>query len=87
MAIPDFQDQPPQSPDSTDYDRKHLALYARLLDADEEGAEWTEVVQILFGLDPKRDADRARGVYDSHLSRAVWMTQHGFVDLIRSRYH
>ena len=87
MAIPDFQDEPPQTSNLTDYDRKHLALYARLLDADEEGAEWTDVVRVLFGLDPKRDAERARRVYDSHLSRAVWMTQHGFDDLIRSGYH
>lgn len=34
----------------TDYDRQHLVLYVRLLEAAEEGAEWTEVVRILFGL-------------------------------------
>jgi hypothetical protein len=39
MPIPEFQDQPPQTPALTDYDRKHLALYARLLDAEEGGAE------------------------------------------------
>ena len=87
MPGPDFQDQPPQTPGLTDYDRKHLALYARLLDAEEEGADWTEVVRVLFGLDPKRDAERARRVYDSHLSRALWMTRHGFADLLRSGYH
>jgi hypothetical protein len=37
MPGPDFQDQPPQTPGLTEYDRKHLAIYARLLDAEEEG--------------------------------------------------
>ena len=52
-----FADEPPQSASMTDYDRQHLTLYVRLLDAAEEGAEWTEVARVLFGLDPKRDGD------------------------------
>lgn len=79
-----FVDEPPQSTALTDYDREHLVLYLRLLDAAEEGAEWTEVVQVLFGLDPNRDGERARRVHDSHLSRARWMTRHGYDDLLRS---
>jgi len=82
-----FADQPPQSPNMTDYDREHLALYARLLDAADEGAEWTEVVRVLFGLDPNRERERARSVHDSHLARARWMTQHGYRDLLRSAMH
>jgi Uncharacterized conserved protein (DUF2285) len=82
-----FTDQPPQTASMSDYDRQHLALYVRLLDAADEGAEWTEVVRMLFGLDPKRDGDRARRVYDSHLARARWMTEHGYRDLLRSAMH
>ncbi len=82
-----FADQPPQSASLTDYDQQHLALYIRLLDAAEEGAEWTEVVRVLFGLDPKQDAERARRVHDSHLARARWMTEHGYRDLLRSAMH
>ena len=82
-----FADEPPQSASLTDYDRRHLALYVRLLDAAEEGAEWTEVARVLFGLDPKRDGERARRVYDSHLARALWMTDHGYSDLLRSALH
>ncbi len=82
-----FADQPPQSASMTDYDRQHLALYVRLLDAAEEGAEWTEVVRVIFGLDPKQDAERARRVHDSHLARARWMTEHGYRDLLRSAMH
>jgi glycerol-3-phosphate O-acyltransferase len=82
-----FSDEPPQSPSMTDYDRQHLALYVRLLDAAEEQAEWTEVARVLFGLDPKRDGERARRVYDSHLARALWMTEQGYSDLLRSALH
>lgn len=87
MASHAFADEPPTGSSITPYDREHLALYIRLLDAADEGAEWTEVVRILFGLDPTRDADRARRVHDSHLARARWMTEHGYNDLLRSALH
>jgi len=79
-----FDDQPPHSASLTDYDRQHLTLYIRLLDAAEEGAEWTEVVSVLFGLDPDRDRERAQRVHDSHLARARWMTEHGYCDLLQA---
>jgi hypothetical protein len=82
MTTVSFVDQPPQSTSLTDYDRRHLVLYVRLLDAAEEGAEWTEVVRVLFGLDPRQDPERARRVHDSHLARARWMTEHGYRDLL-----
>src|SRR5207244_12748624 len=50
--------------------RQHLALYVRLLDAAQEGADWTEVVRVLFGLDPRQDAGRARSGHGSHAGRA-----------------
>jgi hypothetical protein len=79
-----FEDQPPQSSSLTNYDRLHAALYIRLLDAAQEGADWTEVVRVLFGLDPDRDRERAQRVHDSHLARARWMTEHGYRDLLRA---
>jgi len=79
-----FDDQPPHSSSLTEYDRSHVGLYIRLLDAAEEGAEWTEVVRILFGLDPDQDRERARRVHDGHLTRARWMTEHGYRDLLRA---
>ena len=59
----------------------------RLLDAAAEGADWPEVVRVLFGLDPNRDGERAHRVHDSHLARARWMTEHGYSDLLRSALH
>jgi hypothetical protein len=85
MTTCTFQDRPPEGDNVTSYDESHLALYIRLLDAAAEGADWREAVQILFGLDPDQDPDRARRVHDSHLARARWMTKTGYRDLLRSR--
>ena len=83
MTIPAFDDQPPDEPRMTSYDERHLQTYLRLLDAAEEGADWREVVQIIFGLDPQHELDRARSVHDSHLARARWMSRTGYRDLVR----
>ena len=82
-----FEDRPPDSAELTPYDERHLAAYLRLLDADEEGADWKEAVKIIFGLDPDREPQRARLVYDSHLARARWMTQSGYRHLLHPRPH
>lgn len=79
---PPFLDSPPRAERVTDYDHQHRITYLRLLDADAEGACWREVSSILFGLNPRDDADRARRVYDSHLERALWMTRVGYRDLL-----
>jgi hypothetical protein len=79
----DFLDEPPESAVLTTYDREHMKLYLRLLDAATDGADWREAVHILFGLDPECDPDRARRVHDTHLARARWMTTHGYRELVR----
>lgn len=85
MNISDFQDRPPQSLRVTSYDERHLTTYLRLLDADAEGADWSEVVTLLFGLDPTREPDRAKIVHESHLARARWMVQIGYRHLLQTR--
>jgi len=87
MTAVDFLDQPPQTATLTEYDFKHLKLYIRLLDADADGADWREAVSILFGLDPARDPDRARRVHETHLTRARWMTEHGYRHLLPRSHH
>ena len=82
MAVPTFDDKPPDLPSVTPYDEQHLRTYLRLLDAAEEGADWREVVQILFGLDAAREPERARTVHDSHLARARWISHVGYRDLL-----
>ncbi len=83
MPIPAFKDRPPESDKLTKYDERHLATYLRLLDAAEEGADWREAISIIFRLDPERNPTRAKTIYDSHLARARWMTEHGYRHLLR----
>jgi hypothetical protein len=85
MKTPAFEDQPPLTDRVNTYDERHLATYLRLLDAASEGADWREAVQIIFGLDPMKEPDRAKGVYDSHLARARWMTETGYQHLREAR--
>lgn len=80
-----FRDQPPITDRVNAYDEKHLAIYVRLLMAEEEGADWREVVDVIFGIDPAREPDRAKTVHDSHLARARWMTEAGYQHLLEPR--
>ena len=82
MANPDYLDEPPKDDRITDYDRAHFKTYLRLLDADAEGADWKEAVEIIFGIDPKQEPDRAKHIHTSHLARARWMTEHGYRHLL-----
>lgn len=82
-ATQTFLDEPPPGQTLTSYDREHMKLYMRLLDAERDGADWREAVQVLFGLDPDREPVRSRTVHDSHLARAHWMTETGYRELVR----
>jgi hypothetical protein len=81
----DFADSPPVGSSVTEYDRQHLKLYARLLDAEADGASLDEVVRILFGIDASSEPERARQLHDSHLGRAHWMAENGYRDLLHSQ--
>ena len=80
---PDVADTAPTESTLTDYDRQHFVTYLRLLDADDEGADWREVARIVLHIDPDREPARARTAFDSHLARAKWMTEHGYRHLLR----
>lgn len=82
MTTPPFDDRPPADDRITAYDERHFVTYLRILDAAQEDADWREVVSIVFGLNPDQDAARAKLVYDSHLRRARWMTEHGYKHLL-----
>ncbi|MCT9000256.1 DUF2285 domain-containing protein [Chelativorans intermedius] len=77
-------DAPPDEAAVTVYDRDHLKLYMRLLDANDAGASLEEVSSVLLGIDAKVEPERARRVHDSHLSRARWMTEQGYRDILRN---
>jgi hypothetical protein len=67
----------------TDYDKAHLKLYLRLLDADAEGAAWENVAHLLLDIDPVAERDRALRRHETHLARARWMTDRGYLDLLK----
>jgi hypothetical protein len=81
---PPIADQAPDEPTLTDYDRGHFAIYARLLDAAQDGALWHEVTRIVLGIDSAREPERARRAYDSHMARAHWIVDQGYRDLLRT---
>lgn len=82
MTTPPFEDRAPADDCITAYDERNFVTYLRILDAAEEGADWREVAQIVFGLDAAVEPGRARLVHDSHLERARWMTTHGYKHLL-----
>jgi hypothetical protein len=67
----------------TVYDEEHIITYLRLLDADAAGADSRKITRIVLHIDPEREPDRARQAFESHLSRAKWMTEHGYRLLLR----
>jgi hypothetical protein len=83
LLDPDVADAAPSNSILTVYDEEHIITYLRLLDADAEGADRREVARIVLHLDPEHEPDRARRAFDSHLSRAKWMTEHSYRHLLR----
>lgn len=79
---PDVDDQAPDGPDITVYDEAHFVTYLRLLDAERDGAHWTEVARIVLHRDPDREEARTRRCFESHLARAQWMTKRGYRRLL-----
>ena len=81
---PLIADTAPTDAQLTAYDRAHVRTYLRLLDAAAEGAQWQEVACLVFGIDPTREADRARLMHETHLARARWLTEHGYRHFLRA---
>jgi hypothetical protein len=80
---PNVADIAPSDPGLTSYDEEPLMTYLRLLDADAKGADWREIARVVLHLDPEHESDRVRRALESHLSRAKWMTEHGYRHLLR----
>ena len=79
---PDVDDEAPDGPDITVYDEAHFVTYLRLLDAERDGAHWTEVARIVLHRDPACEGLRTRRCFESHLARAQWMTKRGYRRLL-----
>ena len=75
---PDVEDEAPTGSDITIYDEEHFVTYLRLLDADAEGADWTEVARIVLHRDPAAEELRTYRCWQSHLERAQWLSREGY---------
>jgi len=81
---PDCADQVLHADTITSYDLEHLGTYLRVLDAETDGADWTEVARIVLRIDPASEPTRAHRSWETHLARAKWMTEHGYKHLLRA---
>jgi hypothetical protein len=79
---PDVDDEVPPSETITPYDKAHFITYLRVLDAAAENADWREVARIVLHRDPDAEPERSRRCWESHLSRAQWMTKTGYSHLL-----
>jgi len=78
-------DAAPQGDALTDYDRAHVKLYMRLIDAEDSGATLAEMARVLFAIEADAEPERARLAVKSHLARARWMTEVGYRLLLQER--
>jgi hypothetical protein len=79
---PTIADAPVFDDGLTDYDYRLLIVYLRLLDAEADGAHWTEATRIVLGIDPDLEPERARHAHQTHLARAHWMASQGYRNLL-----
>ncbi|GLS32625.1 Uncharacterized conserved protein [Mesorhizobium albiziae] len=71
------------------YDKEHFTTYMRLLDASADDASEEEMAQLILGIDPALEPERARKAVRSHLDRANWLVMTGYKELngeLRLRY-
>jgi len=80
---PPVANEAPNSAALTSYDKEHATVYVRLLDAEADGADWMEASLTVLRIDLVREPARAHWAWESHLSRAKWMTEHGYMQLLR----
>ena len=70
----------PTGNEVVDYDRRNLALYAALLEAEDTGRDWREAAIDLMRLDPANSD--AEACWCSHLERARWIVGEGFASAV-----
>lgn len=78
---PGLKEEVPWSDSLTSYDRQHFTTYLRLLDASADEASYEEMAQVILGIDPVQEPERARKTVRSHLDRANWMVTTGYKEL------
>jgi len=83
LALPvPIHREAPSDPGLTDYDRAHMVTYARLIDADRAGHDWTEAAEAILCLDAAKHEAAALACWRSHLERARWITGPGLAEAL-----
>ena len=77
IAKMDVADEVPWENALTPYDEAQFALYMSLLTAIAELATEEEICAQLFGIDARREPERALKCFMSHVKRARWLTSDG----------
>ena len=75
-------DEAPWADGITEYDKAHLVMYLRLLDARADGASTEDMAHSVLGIDATRDPQRAERAVFSHLRRAQWITDKGYREFL-----
>jgi hypothetical protein len=82
MGASSFDPTAPDCPEVTDYDRAHTKTYLRLLDAEADEASWEAMAAEVLGQDIGAAPAAAHLMVESHLQRARWLRDSGYLRLL-----
>ena len=77
--VPAIADEVPGSERLTEYDDRHVEIYARLIEATNEGLPKDEIARRILRIDPDAEPAHARKAVKSHMARARWMGKVGYL--------
>ncbi len=69
---------PLDSDQLTAFDRTHLVVYLRVLDAVADGVDWTVIARDVIDVDPSPNEAAAKRVFEAYRARAQWMARVGY---------
>lgn len=73
----EIADEVPWSDMLTPYDEAQFTLYMRVLTATRVFIPGYEICARILGIDPIKEPERAQKCLDSHLKRALWLSNEG----------
>ena len=77
VIVKGIADEAPWSEELTLYDEAHFALYMRVLIAVREFMPEDQICSNILDIDAAKEPERAKKRFDSHLKRALWLTNEG----------
>ena len=68
----------PWSVSVTEYDKRHIGLFYRLMYDESEGASEVDIARDVFGMSFWLQSQKARLIVRSHMRRARWLAENVF---------